>query len=934
MSNSAFNSIINQLNETIVDLTNDNNSIDANQVKKAGDTMTGDLFLSNKSALKLGESDVNGSNYVAISAPTILASDYTLILPSTQGGSGQVMTADGSGNLTWTTLSGSANQTLNTSSNVTFNQVTATSNFIGNLIGNVTATSVSSGLMTATTFTGKLVGDVQGTILQTSQTNITALGTLNSLKVAGVALVADQNQLQLQGLLSNNSNVIAIQAPAAISSNVTLTLPNTAGSSNQALSTDGSGLLSWQSVQPLSATLTSLSIYNTNGILTQTSSNTFTGRTIAGTANQITVTNGNGVSGNPTLSLPQDIATTSSPSFLGLTVSGLTISQVVLTNGSSALTTQAYSSTSTPTTFVTRDGSGNSGFNKLILDNGFTQSAGQYLVNSGSNAIPAIAYSGDGTSGFVFSTGNVDVATNTVKRARFNSSGLAVDLAISSGTTITAGTGLTVTSGGALISGGNISVTSGNISTSTGSITAANSLVVSSGGATITGNSSITGTFTNNGGAVNIGSIGEDNAINIGISASLGRITTIGSTVGTSKLNLLAGSSGINLTGIVLSQDTTESTSTANGSVQISGGVAIVKRLNVGGLLTTVEGVVLNSGSSSIAIGTDATTGAINIGTAASARLITIGNSTTTTGLFLTSGSGKINLSGATILDAGITVTGASIYNTQVTFNDSVILNSGASNDINIGTDVNNTQLNAGTAGVRTITIGNTNVGTKININSGSVAKINLNSPTVVIDSSVSSSTATGCLVLSGGIGISGAAYIGGIINGANGMTVNGAAISIATDGLTNAVNIGTNGNRTIIIGNSGSTNKINDNLFVNKFLNIKSAMIQNLTPTNLVSNTTLTASHLLNKVVTVDGVGVTITFPTAADIVVALPSVTVGDTISISLSVGPTADITIATNAGLTLVNVPTTHIKDTVRLYHFNITNIGSGTEAVSVY
>lgn len=59
-----------------------------------------------------------------------------------------------------------------------------------------------------------------------------------------------------------------------------------------------------QTLQPLDATLTALAAYNTSGILTQTAADTFTGRTITGTAAEITVTNGDGVSGNPTLSLP------------------------------------------------------------------------------------------------------------------------------------------------------------------------------------------------------------------------------------------------------------------------------------------------------------------------------------------------------------------------------------------------------------------------------------------------------------------------------------------------------------------------------------------------------------------------------------------------------------------------------------------------------
>lgn len=72
--------------------------------------------------------------------------------------------------------------------------------------------------------------------------------------------------------------------------------------------------------QPLDATLTALAAFNTNGILTQTAADTFAGRTITGTANEITLTNGNGVSGNPTISIPTSVT------FTGKTITGGTFS--------------------------------------------------------------------------------------------------------------------------------------------------------------------------------------------------------------------------------------------------------------------------------------------------------------------------------------------------------------------------------------------------------------------------------------------------------------------------------------------------------------------------------------------------------------------------------------------------------------------------------
>ena len=61
-------------------------------------------------------------------------------------------------------------------------------------------------------------------------------------------------------------------------------------------------------------------------------------KTLSGTSNQISVTHG---AGTITLATPQDIATGSSPTFVGLNLSGLTASQAVFTDGSKNLVSNA-----------------------------------------------------------------------------------------------------------------------------------------------------------------------------------------------------------------------------------------------------------------------------------------------------------------------------------------------------------------------------------------------------------------------------------------------------------------------------------------------------------------------------------------------------------------------------------------------------------------
>ena len=93
--------------------------------------------------------------------------------------------------------------------------------------------------------------NIGGVVINADSTITTTLGVTDSIQLQGdtyangsIYLNA-QNDLRLQD--SDSSHYAAIQAPATISSNYTLTLPADDGASGQTLQTDGSGVLSWSS---------------------------------------------------------------------------------------------------------------------------------------------------------------------------------------------------------------------------------------------------------------------------------------------------------------------------------------------------------------------------------------------------------------------------------------------------------------------------------------------------------------------------------------------------------------------------------------------------------------------------------------------------------------------------------------------------------------
>lgn len=162
--------------------------------------------------------------------------------------------------------------------------------------------------VTITQYTDEMAQDAVGAMVNTSLTYVDGTPSLGltSRTINGTAFDGTAN--------------ITVTAAAGTLTGASLNATVT-GSSLTSLGTIATGVwqgtavadtyiasaATWNAKQAGDATLTALAAYSTNGLLTQTAADTFTGRTVTGTANEISVADGNGVAGNPTLSLPATI---------------------------------------------------------------------------------------------------------------------------------------------------------------------------------------------------------------------------------------------------------------------------------------------------------------------------------------------------------------------------------------------------------------------------------------------------------------------------------------------------------------------------------------------------------------------------------------------------------------------------------------------------
>ena len=203
---------------------------------------------------------------------------------------------------------------------------------------------------------------------------VDALGAIEDLIKSGTNASLTQLNITAQGDLrledSSGGEYVALQAPATVGSNLTFTLPSADGSSGQVLKTDGSGVLSFTSINTpgSSASFTQVDITAQGDLRLQDSSGgeyvaiqapatvasnyTLTLPADDGDANEFLQTNGSGV-----LSWQEGTGAYTSWSIITSATNPLVAKAQYISNGSSALTHTLPSGSAWDTIIMSNSGS-------------------------------------------------------------------------------------------------------------------------------------------------------------------------------------------------------------------------------------------------------------------------------------------------------------------------------------------------------------------------------------------------------------------------------------------------------------------------------------------------------------------------------------------------------------------------------------------------
>jgi hypothetical protein len=212
--------------------------VKANNLRKAGITIVGGST-TNEVNTYIG-SPVSGqtpgilrisdgsTNSVGFKTPAALGADTLYVLPSSDGTNNQVLSTDGSANLSWAT-GGSGGTNLG-SANLTSSDLAR-------------KFTLNSGV--GATFS--IFDTDTTTLLLKCEHSITNI--YNSLVLAPTSTTAASLTFA-EGNVGGGGNYISLKAPDTLSTNTAYTLPSADGTSGQVMITNGSGGMSWGSSRP------------------------------------------------------------------------------------------------------------------------------------------------------------------------------------------------------------------------------------------------------------------------------------------------------------------------------------------------------------------------------------------------------------------------------------------------------------------------------------------------------------------------------------------------------------------------------------------------------------------------------------------------------------------------------------------------------------
>lgn len=152
-------------------------------------TFTGTVTVNGTSStaggIVLGEDTDNGSNTLTIKAAAAMAGNITLVMPDTDGDASQVLTTDGSGNLTWTTPSSGVSLSAD-------NTWTGTQSFTGtsSKMSSYFTNAKEKVTVSATAATGTINYDITTQSVLYYTTNASANWTTNLRASSGTTLDA------------------------------------------------------------------------------------------------------------------------------------------------------------------------------------------------------------------------------------------------------------------------------------------------------------------------------------------------------------------------------------------------------------------------------------------------------------------------------------------------------------------------------------------------------------------------------------------------------------------------------------------------------------------------------------------------------------------------------------------------------------------------